>query len=144
MVRKASSWVLCLCLAGVDFADLDIITIDGYRVYCATAHQIESLMIQMKDGLNPGVVQLEARDWGVNGEIPISFGEEVTTHIENETIPDKHCQMVHKLQGRMLHNLVITAWCMGKVWPYVALSRVQTLNGVFGNRLNNSQPRIGT
>ena len=42
-----------------------------------------------------------------------------------------NCRTVHKLQGRMLHNLVITAWCMGKGWPYVALSRVRTLKGVF-------------
>ena len=26
---------------------------------------------------------------------------------------------------------VITSWCMGKGWPYVALSRVRTLKGVF-------------
>ena len=42
-----------------------------------------------------------------------------------------NCRTVHKLQGRTLDNLVITSWCMGRGWPYVALSRVGTLKGIF-------------
>ena len=126
--------------AGVDFVDLDIITIDGYRIYCAGAHQLESLTIEMKDGLNPGIIQLNAKDFSVKAELPISFGQNVASHTQRARVVMKlhqfplniaNCRTAHKLQGRTLGNLVITSWCMGKGWPYVALSRVRTLKGVF-------------
>ena len=38
---------------------------------------------------------------------------------------------VHKLQGRSIKNLVITAWSDTENFNYVSLSRCQTLNGLF-------------
>ena len=36
-----------------------------------------------------------------------------------------------KLPSFLHDNLVITSWCMGRGCPHVALSRVQTLKGIF-------------
>ena len=123
--------------SGIDYSDLDIITIDGYRIYCAGTHQIEALSIEMKDGLNPGIIQLKPQDFTVRTQIPISFGADVTKHTHRARAAMKvnqfplniaNCRTVHKLQGRTLDNLVMVD---GTSWPYVALSRVRVLKGMF-------------
>jgi hypothetical protein len=37
----------------------------------------------------------------------------------------------HKLQGQTKLNLYISEWHYGAKWPYVVLSRVQMLKGLF-------------
>ena len=37
----------------------------------------------------------------------------------------------HKLQGKTVKHLFIGKWHYGTNWPYVVLSRVTTLNGLF-------------
>ena len=74
----------------------------------------------------------------------MSFGKSAKMHTQRARVAIKvhqfpinimNCQTVHKLQGRALNNLVITAWCMGNGWPHVALSRVRTINGIFLQKL---------
>ena len=94
----------------------------------------------MKDGINPGIIELEAMNYTCRAEIPIVLAGEVTSHTPRTHFSVKlnqfpiniaNCRTVHKLQGRTLENLVITLWCMSPGWAYVALSRVKSLNGIF-------------
>ena len=103
-------------------------------------------MIQMKDGLNPGIVQLEARDWGVNGEIPISFGEEVTTRTPRARVALKMKQFPINIAKRYInykveHSTILLlqpgAWeKYGHMWLYPPEYKHSTVS-FFGSRLNN-------
>jgi len=42
-----------------------------------------------------------------------------------------NCTTGHKLQGQTKESLFISAWFYGKNWPYVVLSRVKQLSGLF-------------
>jgi hypothetical protein len=42
-----------------------------------------------------------------------------------------HATTGHKLQGKSLNQLFISSWSYQRNWPYVLLSRVRTLNGLF-------------
>jgi hypothetical protein len=37
----------------------------------------------------------------------------------------------HKLQGIGVNKLFVHSWCYQKNWPYVVLSRVKTLTGLY-------------
>ena len=42
-----------------------------------------------------------------------------------------NARTVHKLQGRSLENLMVSNWSYTTNWPYVVLSRVRTMTGLF-------------
>jgi hypothetical protein len=42
-----------------------------------------------------------------------------------------HATTGHKLQGKSLDHLFISSWSYQRNWPYVLLSRVRTLKGLF-------------
>jgi hypothetical protein len=42
-----------------------------------------------------------------------------------------HASTGHKLQGQTKQNLCISSWSYSKNWPYVQLSRVTALIGLF-------------
>jgi hypothetical protein len=42
-----------------------------------------------------------------------------------------HATTGHKLQGQTKPSLYISEWHYGANWPYVVLSRVKTLKGLF-------------
>ena len=58
---------------GMTVNDLEITRIDDYRICCASAHQVESLAVQMADGLNPSKIQLEAKKFSADASIPLAF-----------------------------------------------------------------------
>ena len=125
---------------GVELENLEIISIDGYRIYCASAHQIRAIRIQMMDGLNPGIIDLEVKPFTVKCQVPTDMSENRSNSTPRATFTLKmnqfpiniaNCRTVHKLQGRTINNLVISSWCMTPGWPYVALSRIRTRLGIF-------------
>ena len=42
-----------------------------------------------------------------------------------------HATTGHKLQGQSKESIFVHAWSYTKNWPYVVLSRVRTLKGLF-------------
>jgi hypothetical protein len=54
-----------------------------------------------------------------------------SAHINCFRVLPNHATTGHKLQGQTKESLLISAWYYGKNWPYVVLSWVKRLTGLF-------------
>ena len=128
----------------VNYADLERICIDGYYVWCANETQIESIKLQLLDGLTHKdevrFVHLTSETHAVRAHVPITLTGEVAKATYREyrncrfkTFPINisHARTIHKLQGRSLEAILISTWDYTGNWIYVALSRVCTLKGLY-------------
>ena len=99
---------------GITKDDLDVACIDGHRTHCASAHQVQSLTIQMMDGLDPRKIQLEVKKFSATAKVPLAFdGQQAQTakratfnlKLEQFPINIANARTVHKLQGRTIEIL---------------------------------------
>lgn len=132
---------------GVDYEDLEIITMDGYFVWCANMSQVQSMQIQLLDGLRYDGeirnVEIQPKMVQVKANVPIPLDGQVTRdtprrwrkcHFRAFPVNISNARTIHKLQGRSLDHEVINSWQYRDNWIYVALSRVRTLSGLFLRR----------
>ncbi|KAG7348980.1 PIF1-like helicase [Nitzschia inconspicua] len=128
---------------GASMDQFETIVIDGYYVNCVSVTQVESLLLKMLDGnageegehiieLNPKTIYALAR-FPVPCLGPITKKSMRTSRrisFDQFPINCANARTVHKLQGRSIKNLVVSAWdYTGKI--YVCLSRCTTLHGLF-------------
>ena len=129
---------------GVSINDLETICIDGYYVRCASESQVDSIQVQVLDGLATDdevkIVDLKSKTKTVRATVPIPLDGHVTrqtirkirsVRFKQFPLNCANARTIHKLQGRSLHAIVISTWDYTDNWIYVALSRVKTLNGLF-------------
>ena len=105
---------------GTTVNDLEITRIDDCRIHCASAHQVESLTVQMADGLNPSKIQLKATKSSADASIPLAFdGQRIHNDkraafklkLKQFPVDIANARTVHKLQGQTLD-------CLGHVLLY--------------------------
>ena len=132
---------------GVDWDDLERISIDGYHVWCANMTQVKSIQLQLLDGLKDDdeirFVEIKPKMVHVKASVPIPLDGKVTKdtprrfrkcHFKAFPLNISNARTIHKLQGRSLENVLVNSWQYQDNWIYVALSRVRTLKGLFLRR----------
>ncbi|KAG7349075.1 PIF1-like helicase [Nitzschia inconspicua] len=126
--------------------DFETIIIDGYHVNCVSITQVDSLLVNMLDSCKGGnketIIELTVSPKVIyaSAKFPVPFTGPITKNsmrtrrrISFEQFPVNcaNARTVHKLQGRSIHHLVVSAWDYTDNWVYVCLSRCTTMNGLF-------------
>ena len=116
--------------------------IQGLNVKCCYASQIDHVlwrvgMDAMK--IKPNVYKTLSANFPLpdNLKIPNNKKHNIATiYLQATQVPliSNDATTGHKLQGSTVHNLYIPSWSYALNWPYVMLSRVRTLNGLFLGR----------
>ena len=116
--------------------------IHGHCVKCCYASQIQYLLWEV-DGK---IVNIEPKQFSsIAVQFPLSPAiqgiteERFTLHLKAIQIPliSNNASTGHKLQGSSVDNLYVPSWNYSVNWPYVVLSRVTTLQGLYlGKPLN--------
>ena len=130
---------------GVSWDNFEKIVIDGYYVWCAKVTQIKRIHVKMLDGVKEGgepekIVAFGTVSTTALCEFPLSLDGTITKQtprlrrkisLKQFPVNCANARTVHKLQGRSIENLVISAFDYTDNWIYVALSRVCTMKGLF-------------
>ncbi|KAG7345494.1 hypothetical protein IV203_033025 [Nitzschia inconspicua] len=129
---------------GVSITNFETILIDGYCVNCVCVTQIESMVVKMLDGTTGGdeehLIELKPKTIYASARFPVpcvgpitkkSMRVSRTISFEQFAVDCANARTVHKLQGRSIKNLVVSAWDYTGNWTYVCLSRCTTLRGLF-------------
>ena len=115
--------------------------VDGYYVNVVLATDVDHLVCQHANSSDTFIVRME-QDTKVRTKI--SFNDMLGLHLPFMPKPSfvsmsvsqfpvlvNHACTGHKLQGQTKHHLFISSWSYTKNWPYVMLSRVTSLLGLF-------------
>jgi ATP:corrinoid adenosyltransferase len=116
-------------------ADFKIMNIDGYYVRTIDATNVNYLLCRIHESTRT----FEVRPDTVTCKIDLPFelipGEKmrkiVRAKVNRFPLLINHATTGHKLQGQTKLNLCISDWHYGANWPYVVLSRVTSLKGLF-------------
>jgi hypothetical protein len=123
---------LKLCIR---FDDFSLTNIDGYYVRTIDASKMDYLLCQI-DGSNK-TFKVKADHVSCKIDFPIQLipGQRirkiVRAKVNRFPVVVNHATTGHKLQGQTKESLFISDWHYGSNWPYVVLSRVTTLKGLF-------------
>ena len=110
--------------------------IDDMVVKCVYASQIKHVLWEV----NKNIVFIEPKQYNclkANFPLPPTLQEgkvkHVTIHLKATQIPliSNNATTGHKLQGSSLDALYVPAWNYATNWPYVVISRVRFLEGLF-------------
>jgi hypothetical protein len=115
---------------------------DNIRVRAVYASDIEYIQLRHKNtNIMPPTFQIKPKQTSFQAFLPIpNFPHERQNKSKKDTIPMQATQIPivvnnattgHKLQGTSVTSLFVHSWYYGKNWPYVVLSRVQKLSGLY-------------
>jgi hypothetical protein len=114
--------------------DFVFMNIDGFWVRTIDASKVDYLLCQI-DGTDRQLkVYAQINQCTINFPITILPGNRkhpLVAAMNRFPVLPNHATTGHKLQGQSKENLLISAWFYGKNWPYVVLSRVKRLSGLF-------------
>jgi len=115
--------------------DFSSTNVDGYFVRTIDATKVDYLLCQI-DGSNR-TFKVKADNASCKIDFPIQLipGEKtrkiVRATVNRFPVLVNHATTGHKLQGQTKESLFISDWHYGSNWPYIVLSRVTTLKGLF-------------
>ena len=119
--------------------------INEYSVKCAFASQIRYLLWEV----NGKTINIEPKKYSsLRTQFPFPLNiqgitnERFTLHLKATQIPliSNNATTGHKLQGSSVDILYVPSWSYDVNWPYVVLSRVKTLEGLFlGKQLDSKK-----
>lgn len=118
-------------------SDFNVVNIDGYYVRTVDASKVSHLLCTYNEGgiEKEMVVECEQRTCTIQMPMSLVPGEErrhnTKASINRFPVLVNYCTTGHKLQGQTKECIYIKEWEYSKNWPYVVLSRVKTLNGLF-------------
>ena len=128
---------------GVTDDDLDLICIDGRYVRSVTVDNVEALRLRLE---NNDIITVEAKSESIRINFPFELipGKvkqwQKSAKLTAFPVLVNHATTGHKLQGLSKDSLFVHAWSYTKNWPYVILSRVRTLKGLFlGQKLDSTK-----
>ena len=115
--------------------DFRIMNIDGYHVRTIDATKVDYLLCRVDGSTRTFEVRADHVSCKIDLPIQLIPGE-TTRKIVRATINRfpvliNHATTGHKLQGQTKSSLCISDWHYGANWPYVVLSRVTSLRGLF-------------
>ena len=115
--------------------DFELMNIDGMWVQTVDASNVEYLLCRFANSDRTFKVCAQMKLCQIRMPIELIPGEKmhhtVSANILRFPILPNNCTTGHKLQGQTKESLFIRAWYKGKNWPYVVLSRVKQLSGLF-------------
>ena len=120
--------------------DVDIVTIDGYRVRCVEASDVDSIEAVFADGDREGEhFRIEPKYMTCRVNLPLdcfllgtsNLRHHVNMKMTQFPVLPNQATTGHKLQSKTKKNLVVSTWSYKQNWAYVVLSRVKTLSGLF-------------
>ena len=107
------------------------------NVKCVFASDIESLMWEVNEKVHliePKKYTSLQADFPLPQELQASVSmKKATVHLIATQIPliSDNATTGHKLQGASIDNLYVPSWNYDCNWPYIVLSRVRKLKGLF-------------
>ena len=110
--------------------------IDNMAVKCVYASELKYLLWDC-DGKTVHIKPKQYTSLKVQFPLPNLFGHRInhkaTIYLKATQLPliSNNATTGHKLQGASVECLYISSWNYGVNWPYVALSRVRTLQGLY-------------
>jgi hypothetical protein len=109
--------------------------IDGYYVRTIDAAKVDYLLCKITGSNRTFEVRADHVACKIDLPIELVPGERtrkiVRATINRFPVLINHATTGHKLQGQTKSNLCISDWHYGSNWPYVVLSRVTSLKGLF-------------
>jgi hypothetical protein len=121
--------------ANVTETDFEIMNLDGYYVRSIDASKVDYLLCKFSG--SDQTFHVSASHVACKVDMPINLIDGAKTRktvdvtINRFPVLINHATTGHKLQGQTKTNLFISEWHYGANWPYVVLSRVKTLKGLF-------------
>ena len=127
---------------GITEDDITLMNIDGYWVRTIETSKVSHLLMRFggkDENEQPRTdtfeVRAESKTCRVHFPIELIPGESVRRYVRMSIkafpLLMNYATTGHKLQGQTKENLLVSAWNYQKNWPYVVLSRVKTLKGLF-------------
>ena len=121
--------------AHVTAMDFNLINIDGYFVRAIDASKVDYLVCKFSTSNETFRVTSNHATCKINMPIELIPGQR-TRRMVNATVNRfplliNYATTGHKLKGQTKSSLYISEWHYGANWPYVVLSRVRTLKGLF-------------
>lgn len=123
---------------GVTEDAFTLMQIDGYWVRCIDANNVQHLVCKFEgDNSNDTFNVLLKKKRPCRIAVPMElFGlgtsqTRVNASITQFPVLINHATTGHKLQGMTKSSLFVSSWSYVKNWPYVVLSRVTSLKGLF-------------
>jgi hypothetical protein len=115
--------------------DFSLTNVDGYYVRTIDASKVDYLLCQMDGSNKTFQVKATKVSCRINFPIELTPGHQihmkVRASVNRFPVLVNHATTGHKLQGQTKESLFISDWHYGSNWPYVVLSRVTTLKGLF-------------
>ncbi len=112
-------------------------SINDMKVKCFFASDVASLMWEVNNKIHL-IQPKQYKSIQANFPLPSDLQastctKKATVHLRATQIPliSDNATTGHKLQGASIHNLYVPSWNYDQNWPYVVLSRVRTLKGLF-------------
>jgi len=113
--------------------------IDNMTIKCVYASQIKYVLWEV-DGttihIKPKQYCSLKADFPLPNILQHGTNQRATLYLKATQVPliSNNATTGHKLQGASVEHLYIPSWNYSTNWPYVALSRVRTLNGLYLGR----------
>jgi hypothetical protein len=121
--------------ADVTENDFNMINVDGYYVRTIDASKVDYLLCKFVTSNQTFRVTASHVACKINMPIELIPGEKtrktIRATINRFPVLINYATTGHKLQGQTKSSLYISEWHYGANWPYVVLSRVKTLKGLF-------------
>jgi hypothetical protein len=115
--------------------DFKLMNIDGVWVRTIDASKVEYLLCRFAGTDKQFKVRSQVNQCSINMPIELIAGikkkHSLNATINRFPVLTNHATTGHKLQGQTKETLFISTWFHGKNWPYVVLSRVKRLSGLF-------------
>ena len=121
--------------ADVTEADFEPMNLDGYWVRSIGASKVDHLLCQVAGSSK--CIEVTAKSGPCQVKMPIALipGEEsnqsIRSYLNRFPVLCNHATTGHKLQGQTKPSLFVSEWSYTRNWPYVVLSRVKSLKGLF-------------
>lgn len=121
--------------ANASTMDFKVVNIDGYYVRMIDASKVDFLVCKFANSNQTFHVAANHVACKINMPIELIQGEKtrktVRATVNRFPVLINYATTGHKLQGQTKSSLCISEWHYGANWPYVVLSRVKTLQGLF-------------
>ena len=113
--------------------------VNGFNVKCVYASQVD----HVKWRVGKRIIKVKPKQYNsLRAKFPLPPGlcakknDKATVHLRATQIPliSNDATTGHKLQGSSVDAIYIPSWSYNTNWPYVMLSRVRTLKGLFLGR----------
>jgi hypothetical protein len=120
---------------GVTEDNFEFVNIDGVWVRTIDASNVNHLLCRFSRSEKRFKVEPQMNQCRIKMPIELIAGmkmrHSISVNMNRFPVLTNHATTGHKLQGQTKESLFISAWFYGMNWPYVVISRVTQLSGLF-------------